>query len=458
LKTLWNTITLIGHQKLSDPADLRQLKLLNSISILGSVNLLFLTPVAFIMNVPIVAFCTLAGVLLSSVTLILNAAGYFTSSRVYFIIVTQLFLVTLLVTVSGKEGGTEMVFIMSAVLHLVLFKGTRYAIPVFVLVMALMGLCAWWVENHSSFLDNFSYSQKRTSYYLNIVSCMALVFAIILHFKNAANEFESTITEQNKHISEKNKDILDSISYARRLQEAILPPDSLVKQYLPQSFIYYKPKDIVAGDFYWLERSDAHNCIFIAAADCTGHGVPGALVSVVCSNALNRTVKEFGITQPAKILDKTRELVIETFAKSENEVKDGMDISLCAISLNSTKGMRTVEWAGANNPLWICGKEGIKEIKADKQPIGTYSLQTQFTNHRMELNEGDMLYLFTDGYADQFGGPRGKKYMYKRLSENLLSFSKNNLDKQQDDLKKSFEDWKSDLEQVDDVCVIGIRL
>ncbi|MGP8217290.1 MAG: tetratricopeptide repeat protein, partial [Bacteroidia bacterium] len=154
--------------------------------------------------------------------------------------------------------------------------------------------------------------------------------------------------EQKKVIEEKNKDILDSIMYAKRLQDAILPPLSLIKQYFPESFVLYKPKDIVAGDFYWMEKTG--DTILIAAADCTGHGVPGALVSVVCSNALNRTVKEFKIIEPGKILDKVRELVLETFEKSESNVQDGMDISLA--SLTPSKGGIQIQWAGAFNTLW----------------------------------------------------------------------------------------------------------
>src|ERR1700739_849694 len=180
---------------------------------------------------------------------------------------------------------------------------------------------------------------------------LVLVFAgaIFLSLRVTSRQ-KSVIERKNKVIEEKNKDILDSITYAKRLQDAILPPLSLVTKYLHESFILYKPKDIVAGDFYWMERIG--DTILIAAADCTGHGVPGAMVSVVCSNALNRTVKEFKITESGKILDKVRELLLETFEKSESIVQDGMDISLAVISRRSSVDSVELQWSGAFNSLW----------------------------------------------------------------------------------------------------------
>jgi serine phosphatase RsbU (regulator of sigma subunit) len=161
---------------------------------------------------------------------------------------------------------------------------------------------------------------------------------------------------------------------------------------------------VVSGDFYWLEN--VNNTSLYAAAYCTGHGVPGAMVSVVCINALNRSVREFGLVEPSKILDKTRELVIDTFERSDHEVKDGMDISLCALNLATNE----LTWSGANNPLWVLrkGAKKLEETKADKQPIGNSDNVKSYTLHTIKLNEGDMVYTFTDGYQDQFWGPRGR--------------------------------------------------
>ncbi|MBK7667170.1 MAG: SpoIIE family protein phosphatase [Sphingobacteriaceae bacterium] len=196
--------------------------------------------------------------------------------------------------------------------------------------------------------------------------------------------------------------------------------------------------------------------VVLAAADCTGHGVPGALVSVVCSNALDRAVKEFKLKEPGKILDKVRALVVETFEASENEVKDGMDISLCCIS-KKDKNVR-VEWAGACNPLWYIQEGELKELTPDKQPVGKSDKVKSFTTHTLDLNKGTMIYLITDGYADQFGGPQGKKFKHKNLKEILKTNSTLPVNEQLQKLEIAFESWKGNLEQVDDVSIIGVRV
>ena len=268
----------------------------------------------------------------------------------------------------------------------------------------------------------------------------------LIEIKNKETE------EQKKIVEEKSKSILDSITYAKRLQDAIIPPISLIKKYLPESFVLYKPKDIVAGDFYWMER--AGDNILIAAADCTGHGVPGALVSVVCSNALNRTVKEFHITQPGKILDKVRELVLETFEKSESNVQDGMDISLCCLNTKTNE----MQWSGAYNSLWYIQNGEMKELPADKQPIGKVDKPQAFNTYNLNLQKGDTLYLFTDGYADQFGGPKGKKFKYKQFQEVLTENAGKTMEEQMKTLDEVLNEWKGTLEQVDDILVIGIKV
>lgn len=253
-------------------------------------------------------------------------------------------------------------------------------------------------------------------------------------------------------IEEKNHEITDSISYAKGIQEAILPPSSQFTELMGDSFVFYRPKDIVAGDFYWLNTWN--NKVLFAAADCTGHGVPGAMVSVVCHGALNRSVREFDLHEPAKILDKTREIVIETFSESERDVKDGMDVSLCCLD----RKHGTLEFAGANNSLYIVKNRELEEVKADKQPVGNYEFAEAFTNHSIKVEEGMCIYLFSDGYADQFGGPKGKKLKYKPFKEILLKIHQLPMDEQKEILNREFEKWKGDFEQVDDVCIIGVRL
>ncbi|MBL7932153.1 MAG: tetratricopeptide repeat protein [Bacteroidia bacterium] len=305
--------------------------------------------------------------------------------------------------------------------------------------------------------DAIRASEKRQQQIILTLTFIALTVIAgfgFVAFKNYRKVKKQNVVIENQKalVDEKQKEILDSISYAKRLQEAILPPKKIIDSHLAGSFVYYKPKDIVAGDFYWAEKVD--DLFFIAAADSTGHGVPGALVSVVCSNALNRSVKEFNLRETGRILDKTRDLVIETFAKSNTEVKDGMDISLLCIHLKD----KSVTWSGANNPLWYIENGALTEIKADKQPIGRSENPSPFTTHRLKVNPGTLFYLFTDGLADQFGGPNGKKFKYKQFSDLLQSLSKQTLSNQEAELDRVFRDWKGSLEQVDDVCIIGLKV
>lgn len=255
-----------------------------------------------------------------------------------------------------------------------------------------------------------------------------------------------------EEIEEKNREITSSITYALRIQTAILPPYKTVQLHLPDSFILYRPKDIVAGDFYWMET--VNDLVLFAACDCTGHGVPGAMVSVVCHNALNRAVREFGLTKPAAILDKTAEIVKETFSQSEENIKDGMDISLCAWNPEN----KTLEWAGANNPLWIIRNDELMEIKANKQPIGNHYSYEAFTNHAIGLQKDDTIYLFTDGFADQFGGETGQKKLTKKGFRNLLlSLQHFSIQEQHDALGEFYAAYRREVEQIDDMLVIGVR-
>jgi tetratricopeptide (TPR) repeat protein len=300
----------------------------------------------------------------------------------------------------------------------------------------------------------FLANQRRNKIILySVLSGLALVlvFSFFIYRSLRITKKQKQVIEEQKHlVEEKNKEITDSIRYAKRIQNAILPPDKVVKQYLKESFILYIPKDIVAGDFYWLETKN--NTVLFAACDCTGHGVPGAMVSVICNNGLNRSVREHGITEPGKILDKTREIVVAEFEKSEEDVKDGMDISLCALNGNH------LQWAGANNPLWIIRNGELLEYAPNKQPIGKVDNPTPFTTHHIELQQGDKLYIFSDGYADQFGGEKGKKFKAANLKKLLLSIQHESMEQQKTILQQTFNQWKANLEQVDDVLVMGVSV
>jgi serine phosphatase RsbU (regulator of sigma subunit) len=290
-----------------------------------------------------------------------------------------------------------------------------------------------------------------------------------IELKNAFDQ----IALQHHELEEKSKEIIDSITYAKRIQDAYLPERKLFNTLFENAFLLFKPKDIVSGDFYWYTAldSDTPSRLF-AAADCTGHGVPGAIMSVICCNALNEVVTKKNIHQPDLILNEVRNIVTKAFKQQgESTQKDGMDISL--VRLIQAGNKTTLQYAGANNPLWIIRKGKLDtvsdnsyttdthyliEIKADKQPIGNYEKMAPFTLHEIDLQEGDALYSFTDGFADQFGGNFGKKLKSKPLKELLLSIQQHSMSEQLILIDKAYKDWKREYEQIDDVCMIGVSI
>jgi len=316
-------------------------------------------------------------------------------------------------------------------------------------------------ENEMLNLQLKSESLVKTVFIVIAFAMLLLAFFIFrgLRQKQKSNLIlseKNKIIEEQKHIvEEQNKDIKDSIKYAERIQHAILPPDKLWYSLLPDSFVYYKPKDILSGDFYWIEKKDEF--VFFAAADCTGHGVPGALMSIVNYNLLNKAILEKGFTDTSDILNYVNNELTVSLHQSyrESSVRDGMDISICAINTKTLE----LNFAGANNPAYLIQNGVLTQLNANKFPIGSFveEAMPSFTSQTLQLNKGDIIYLFSDGYADQFGGPDGKKFKYKQLKEMLLQIHLKPLTEQKEILDTRLTNWKGALEQVDDVCLIGVK-
>ncbi len=262
------------------------------------------------------------------------------------------------------------------------------------------------------------------------------------------------LAEAFSELEEKNKDIMSSIQYAKRIQSAILPSDEQISDMQLETFILYKPRDIVSGDFYWVSERD--NKLLFCAADCTGHGVPGAFMSMIGSALLNEIVNEKGIVKPSDILDSLREGVKNALKQTgaEGDQKDGMDIALC--SLRKDNGM--LEFAGAYNPLYLIRDNEVLETKANRQPIGMHIREKPFVNNEIEVKKGDSLYIFSDGYADQFGGPEGRKFNFKRFKELLVKVQEKPMEEQRQILDDTIESWRGEKTQLDDILVMGIRL
>lgn len=299
--------------------------------------------------------------------------------------------------------------------------------------------------------------------------------AIVIYARDISErlKLEREVEFQSNIIEQKNKDITDSITYARRIQEAILPSDDEMKRVLDDCFVFYRPKDIVSGDLYWANTvtttpkdSKGVKLSLVAAVDCTGHGVPGAFMSIVGHTILEQTLTEKSVNNPAQALDYLSQGVIRTLKQKAGDdfsIKDGMDIALCALN-NDT---RELNFAGANNPMYVVRNGELMQFSGDKQPIGAYVKEIKpFTNHKVQLEKGDCVYIFTDGIADQFGGPKGKKYKYKQLKEILTANYAKPMSEQRQLIVESVDAWMNypseqssqPYEQTDDMLVIGFRI
>jgi serine phosphatase RsbU (regulator of sigma subunit) len=269
------------------------------------------------------------------------------------------------------------------------------------------------------------------------------------------------LKKANAIIEQKNKDITDSINYAKRIQLGILPPKEILDKNFENYFVLYKPKDIVSGDFYWsaaaTDRETNEKLSIIATIDCTGHGVPGAFMSMLGNTLLNQTIANRDVRTAADVLNYLNHKLPENLKSTSGEqhIRDGMDMSLCIFDFKNKR----MQFAGANNPCWIIRDNQIIELKGDKQAISaSVDIEKRnFTNQIFDLQKNDLIYLFTDGFADQFGGPNEKKFTYKRLRELLLTISSKPSQEQKELLNLAFEEWRGNFEQIDDVCIVGIK-
>jgi sigma-B regulation protein RsbU (phosphoserine phosphatase) len=263
------------------------------------------------------------------------------------------------------------------------------------------------------------------------------------------------LEREHQRISQQRKEIIDDITYSKRIQKAILPTNDLVKDIFPEHFILNIPRNIVSGDFYWVGQKSGKKIITVA--DCTGHGISGAFMTMAGIAYMNDIFNRYIIEEPAEFLYLLREQVMKLLHQKgiEGEASDGMDVALCIIDEEN----KIFKYAGANNPVYRANRNGLEVYKADRMPIGIHvNFTTPFTSHTIQYNPGDMLYLFSDGYADQFGGPDNKKFRYKQFQDLLLSIHESKMTDQNEILHRTFINWKGEEEQVDDILIIGIRL
>ncbi len=321
-------------------------------------------------------------------------------------------------------------------------------------------------SSNYTFIVRAPFYQSRAGFILFVVLFILIILFLIQfrtrNLRKINREYKEKeriakkIEQQKEELSLKNKNITDSINYARRIQIAMMPSAKLFKAYFPDSFLLHMPKDIVSGDFYWVNHVE--DKVFFSAVDCTGHGVPGAFMSIIGVELFRRITEIEKITSPSGVLNSLSKNFERVFGDvDEMKLRDGMDLAFCSLNIEQTQ----LEFAGAFNPIYIIRDNSIIEVKGDRYSVGVYhedDVTRSFNNHVISLNDGDIIYIFTDGFADQFGGPEGKKYKYRRFRHLLLALHQLPMQKQEEFLRKNILEWKGDLDQVDDILVMGLRI
>lgn len=363
----------------------------------------------------------------------------------------------------GSSAQSHLYLFLFPVLAIIQFDSYR-AITFYSLLSTIM-----FIISQLLFKYNLPYYEStaliETFGYFNPMLTSLLIYFGIKQFKIDNLNFAKTINLQRLQLEEKNKGITDSIQYAKRIQRALLAPEPLLKKNLPNHFVLYKPKDIVSGDFYWAAEINNKNentnsiqsSFLLCVGDCTGHGVPGAFMSLLGVSFLNEIALRRTITQPNEIFNQLREEIIKAINPEgiQEEGKDGMDAVLCNFNFQKME----MRFACANNTTWLIRDNEVKVFEADNFPIGMYEGEMRpFTAQTVQLMKDDVIYFCTDGYADQFGGSKGKKLRKKKLLEKLVTVSNKPLSEQKLILENFFDDWKGNLDQVDDVLLIGIKI
>ena len=457
----WNKITNIGIDSTMNRSDIRSTQLTNSIIFISSIIAIIYVPLLIWLKAEWMTF-QLIGLVLFILSLFIFPPSLKREIAIPLIaIVTIYHMTTVSIAIQGSQ--LELYLILISLIQYAVIKEQKISFTIFTIGVISYFISMFFQESLETTVT-MNAIQKAVMISFNSLGLFIGGLYLIFQVRISNNKYRVDLQAERQRIVDKNKrierqveiiakasrEITDSINYSQRIQNAILPSSNKMNQLLPESFILYKPKDILAGDFYWTEKTT--NNINFAVGDCTGHGVPGAMMSVICTNALNRALKEFNLTKPGDILDKTRELVIQDLDASEDNITDGMDIALCSLSNNK------LNYAGANIKLYLIRNDKIIEYKPNKQPIGLYiGKKTSYINHTIELQHGDCFYLITDGYIDQFGGEKLKKFKTPALKRLLIEINKYPMAEQKQKMESTFENWKGNLEQIDDVCVMGIK-
>jgi len=430
----------------------RKVRISNLIALISVLVMTFYTPVYFFLDQKAGIFLNVSFWSISLFTFYLHhkhlyTAGFFihsTAGYFYFIAGTLFY---------GPATNLHFYMLVMCMIVTVLFdnrKVVRFYLSF--AILSFFGL-VWWSYDHQPLasVKPGMETVELTTGYVNLFLLFVILSLFIFFFKDEMLRSRKRVLEQKAVIEEKNRDITDSIHYAGRIQAALLPGRESLQKLFPGSFLFFQPKDIVSGDFYWMFEDEESK--FIAVGDCTGHGVPGALMSVLGINLLTEIIENKRIRNPSAILEELRSGIIYAFGKEgkSGQYKDGMDISIARIPKKGS----VLSYSAANNAVYLVASGELQEWKADRQPAGYSHEMKPFSTHEITFNTGDTLILFTDGYADQFGGPKNKKFMYRAFKETLVKSLSSDSEKL---LSDTFENWRGSYEQIDDICIAGIRL
>ncbi|MGZ3904665.1 MAG: PP2C family protein-serine/threonine phosphatase [Bacteroidia bacterium] len=351
----------------------------------------------------------------------------------------------------GGENNSHYYLLFLPLACNILFDDKRTTFTYVIIISFVMTANVYFMDNYKPYytippeLHYFGYP--------NIVFICLLIYMGVRMFKVENVRYANTIEEQKQILEEKNHEITDSINYAQKIQSALIPSEEEFVSYFKDAFVFFRPKDIVSGDFYWASRKG--DKVYFAVADCTGHGVPGGFMTMLGISFLDEIINEKNVSCPDEILNNLRDRIITTLKQTgaAGESKDGMDVVICCLD----KSSNTLFYAGANNSVYVVSKGSMNEFKGDKQPCGFHHVLKPFSVKEIQLQKDDCIYAFSDGYADQFGGEKGKKFKYKQLEQILLN-SVSDFKGQKNILSGNFDNWKGELEQVDDILLVGVKV
>ncbi len=456
-----------------NPVEQRRVRLLNIACWLGVMSNILYGAFFAVLNDFLPVWTNVVAIFLLLSLLFLNKKGKHHTAMMVFCIDIPIYFIIMSLGV-GKEVGVEIYLLVTAIMPILFFDKWKVIIPFFLMNVAFF-LC---IKIGYNYIE--PYFHPATNYLAQVelgnrVNLFILLFVIIASFKDELITYQKSIEEQGKVLKENNeeistqnkiieeksktleetyKHIKDSITYAQRIQNALLGNPKDITNYFSESFLFFQPKDIVSGDFYWFYQNEDYSILVVA--DCTGHGVPGAFMTIMGANFLDEIVREQQIYEPSEILYQLDNKITTSLKQINSKVNDGMDVGVLVLGKDKSK----VQFAGAKNPLWIINTNKVEQYKGSKFPIGStqYKIPKQFETQTISVNKRDMLYLFSDGFQDQFGGENNKKYLKKRFREFLVSIHNQDAELQNEKLKNELASWKNNKKQTDDICIAGIRV